>query len=153
MKFRSILLASHGTAGAKAAEHAAFDLCAAGGRLHHLAVVPDFWKGMMGDDWLNTPATQARFGRYVENTLAREIAGHAEELAAEADRRGVTFSHEFQLGKPADCLIAVAGADTYDLAVIGAPRPKGVAGYRSRMAVEPLLRALSVPLLVVPWPR
>lgn len=51
-----ILLASHGTPGARAAERAAFDLCAADGRLCHLVIVPDFWKGMLGDDWLNNAA-------------------------------------------------------------------------------------------------
>jgi hypothetical protein len=25
-------------------------------------VVPDLWKGMLGDDWLNNAVTQARFG-------------------------------------------------------------------------------------------
>jgi hypothetical protein len=53
---RAILLASHGTPGARAAEAAAFDLCAQEGRVHHLVVVPDFWKGMLGDDWLNNAA-------------------------------------------------------------------------------------------------
>ena len=74
---RAILLASHGTPGARAAERVALDLCAPGGRLHHLVVVPDFWKGMLGDDWLNNAAVHVRFGRYVENQLEREIVEHA----------------------------------------------------------------------------
>jgi hypothetical protein len=57
-----ILLASHGTAGARAAEAAALDRCAGGATLHQLVVVPDLWKGMLGDDWLNNAVTQARFG-------------------------------------------------------------------------------------------
>jgi hypothetical protein len=34
--------------------------------------------------------------------------------------------------------------------VIGAPRPKGVSGLRSRLRLEPLLGTLRVPLLVAP---
>jgi hypothetical protein len=74
---RAILLASHGTPGARAAESSVLDLCAPDGRVHHLVVVPDFWKGMLGDDWLNNAAVHLRFGRYVEGQLEREIVEHA----------------------------------------------------------------------------
>ena len=153
MKFTNVLLASHGTAGAVAAENVAFDLCEKqGARLHHFVVVPDFWKGMMGDDWLNNAVAQIRFGRYVESQLLREIVEHAQKLAGEAERRAIAFNHSFAHGKPAECLIEAARAGDYDLVVIGSPRPKGVPGYRSRMATEPLARGLRVPLLVVPHP-
>jgi len=47
LKPKRILLASHGTEGARAAEKMAFSLCQKQTALHHLVVVPDFWKGMM----------------------------------------------------------------------------------------------------------
>ena len=149
---RAILLASHGTPGARAAESAAFDLCAREGRLHHLVVVPDFWKGMLGDDWLNNAAVHIRFGHYVENQLEREIAEHAAVVELEAKRRGLGYSCEVRLGRPAESLIAVATAGEYDLVVVGSPRPKGMPGYRSRLAVEAIVKALKTPLLVVPHP-
>ena len=149
---RAILLASHGTPGARAAECAALDLCAADGRVHHLVVVPDFWKGMLGDDWLNNAAVHLRFGRYVENQLEREIVEHAAQVEAETKRRDLGYSCETRLGKSAECLIAVAAAGEYDLVVVGSPRPKGMPGYRSRLAVETLVKALKTPLLVVPHP-
>ncbi|OHC76311.1 MAG: hypothetical protein A3B62_06350 [Rhodospirillales bacterium RIFCSPLOWO2_01_FULL_65_14] len=153
MKVESVLVASHGTAGAVQAEKAALDLCAAqGARLFHLVVVPDFWKGMTGDDWLNNAASRIRFGRYVENELEREIAEHAARLAEQAEKRGVAFGHGFALGKPAECLIEAARAGKYDLAVIGSPRPKGTPGFRSRMVLETLVKGLGLPLLVVPHP-
>jgi nucleotide-binding universal stress UspA family protein len=150
--FRAVLLASHGTPGARAAEAAAFDRCAREGSLHHLVVVPDFWKGMLGDDWLNNAAVHVRFGRYVENQLDREISEHVAGVAAEAKRRGLRYSCELRLGRPAECLADVAAAGRYDLVVVGSPRPKGTPGYRSRLAVEALVGALKVPLLVVPHP-
>ena len=155
MKARRILLASHGTPGAKAAEAAAFALCELGGHIHHLVVVPDFWKGMLGDDWLNNAVVHIRFGRYVEGQLEREIVAHAETVAAEAKRRGLGYKCELRLGKPSECLVAVAGVsgiDKFDLAVIGSPRPKGVEGLRSRMDLETLAKGLAVPLLTVPHP-
>jgi nucleotide-binding universal stress UspA family protein len=153
MKIKSVLVASHGTAGAVAAEKVALDLCGEkGARLHHFVVVPDFWKGMTGDDWLNNAASRIRYGRYVENELQREIAEHAAKLADAAEKLGIPFGHSFALGKPAECLIEAAKAGKYDLVVIGSPRPKGTPGFRSRMAVETLAKGLGLPFLVVPHP-
>jgi nucleotide-binding universal stress UspA family protein len=150
---RRILLASHGTEGARAAEAAAFTLCAAGGRIHHLIVVPDFWKGMLGDDWLNNAAVHIRFGRYVENELQREIMEHVARLEGEAKTHGIVYAHEHHVGRPTDCLIEVAKGGDYDLIIIGSPRPKGRPGYRSRVAVEAVVKAVRAPLLVIPHPE
>jgi len=147
-----ILLASHGTPGARAAEQAALSLCAAGGTIWHLEVVPDFWKGMRGDDWLNNAITQERFGDYVESQLEREIAEHAESLGREVLDRGLSYENLSILGKPAECLLDLVSRESFDLAVIGSPRPKGAPGYRSRMKMETLVQGLRIPLLVVPHP-
>jgi nucleotide-binding universal stress UspA family protein len=148
-----LVLASHGTPGAKAAEDAAFELCVeTGASLHHLLVVPDFWRGMMGDDWLNNAVTQARYGDYVESQLAGEAAAEVQRLAARAKASDIRCSDEIRLGKPAACLLAACQRDGYDLAVIGAPRPKGSPGLRSRMDLELLARSLPARLMIVPHP-
>ena len=65
-----LLLAHHGTAGAVRAESLAFDLAVPGTTtVVHALVVPDFWDGMQGDDWLNNASTRDAFGDYVENML------------------------------------------------------------------------------------
>ncbi len=133
MKLRSILLASHGSDGARAAEETALDLLGDGGSLFHLVVVPDLWKGMMGDDWLNNAVTRARFGKYVEEQLAREIGEHIARLERSVKRSNITYETDIRLGKPAECLIEAERAGAYDLVVVGAPRPKGTLGLRSRM--------------------
>jgi len=153
MNINAVLLASHGTSGAKAAEAAALDICAAAGAsLHRLLVVPDFWKGMMGDDWLNNAITQIRFGTYVENQLAREAAEDIKLTIEAAEKKGVGFDFTIILGKPSDCLLEAAAKKDYDLVVIGSPRPKGTEGYRSRMDLEPLVRALKTRLMIIPHP-
>ncbi len=149
-----ILLASHDTIGAVAAEQAALARCRhIGASLHMLVVVPDFWKGMRGDDWLNNAATQIRFGNYVENQLQREIVEHVTRVAAEAEQAGVPFTSEARLGKPADCLVAVFHDDDYQHVFVGSPRPKGTPGYRSRMHLDTLARGLNAPLTIVPYPE
>ncbi len=153
MKIKKIILASHSTPGAMAAEDAAFALCRENGAsLHHLLVVPDFWKGMMGDDWLNNAVTQIRFGNYVEIQLAQESAREIERLFERAKRDGIVYTNDVRLGKPAACLIDACEKGGFELAVIGSPRPKGTEGYRSRMNLDDLTRALPVRLLIVPHP-
>lgn len=147
-----MLLASHGTAGALAADRAAIALCTKGGVLFHLTVVPDFWQGMMGDDWLNNVATRDTYAKHVESELAREIEAHRGVLVPAVQSAGLAYECKTVLGKPAACLIAYANGVKPDLIVMGSPRPQGHPGIRSRLHLDQLLGALDVPLLVIPYP-
>jgi nucleotide-binding universal stress UspA family protein len=153
LKTKNMLLASHGTVGAQAAERLAFDLCQPDTVLHHLIVIPDLWRGMMGDDWLNNASTRDTYGKYVEAQLGREIEQHRALLEREIKARGISFQTRVVLGKPEQCLIDYAAECSADLVVIGSPRPRGLPGLRSRMPMEKLLRALTAPLLIAPHPR
>jgi nucleotide-binding universal stress UspA family protein len=113
-------------------------------------VVPDLWRGMMGDDWLNSARARIAFGDYLEGTLSREAGVHQARICEAAEALGVRYRPEVRQGDPAQCLIAHARETPCDLVVIGSPRPKGARGLRSRMPLEPLVRALKVPLLVAP---
>ena len=148
-----LLLASHGTPGARAADRLALELCPRGGTLWHLVVVPDLWRGMMGDDWLNNAATRDVYGRHVESQLAAEIDRHRSDVAGECARRGIAYEARTVVGKPDLCLIEYAAAVGPRLVVMGSPRPRGVPGLRSRMNPETLVRGLAVPLLIAPYPR
>jgi nucleotide-binding universal stress UspA family protein len=152
-KLKNILLASHGTRGARAAEREAFALCPPGGVLHHLIVVPDFWKGMMGDDWLNSGVTRDIYGKYVESELEKEVRQHIRRLDKEATKRRLRYKPEVVFGKPDKCLIERLGDRRIDLAVVGSPRPPKEPGFRSRMLTEKVLRAARIPILVVPFPH
>ena len=73
---------------ARAAERAALHLATAGATIYHLVVVPDLWKGMMGDDWLNNASTRDIYGRHVENQLAREIDVELARMGADIQVTG-----------------------------------------------------------------
>ena len=84
---RTLLLAHHGTPGAEQAAALALSLAVPGHtRIVHLYVVPDFWDGMQGDDWLNNAWTRDAFGRHVEGQLETDaraqMQGVAEHCAA-----------------------------------------------------------------------
>ena len=148
-----VLLASHGTEGAQAAERMVLQLCGKGSKIHHLVVVPDLWKGMTGDDWLNNGSTRDRFRNYLESELENEVREHVKRLQDEAINEEINYSAEVMVGNPEKCLIEASRNANYDLVVMGSPRPKGKQGLRSRMKTEPLTKALSAPLLIVPYPN
>lgn len=153
MKTEKILLASHGTAGAQAAVQAALALGQQGTELHHLVVVPTLWQGMTGDDWLNNGSTRDRYRRYLESELGKEIDEHRTAVQQQAEARGCVYQIEIVVGEPDQCLIEYSNDKPCDLIVMGSPRPKGVPGLRSRMHTDALLKKLSAPLLVIPFPH
>lgn len=148
----NILLASHGTEGAKAAEQEAIKLCNKGGHLHHLIVVPKaLWQGMTGDDWLTNGATRNEFRRYLEDQLSQEVEENQDRVSKAAADNGLKYSTEVILGEPEEELISVSQKEDYDLLVMGSPRPKGKSGLRSRMLTKST-RKLSIPMMIVPYP-
>lgn len=153
LKTRKILLASHDTPGARRAEQMALTLCRPGTTLVHLVVVPDFWKGMMGDDWLNNASTRAIYADYVETQLEQDVRRHIRRLMLVAAKRKLRYRFEVEIGKPADCLIALAKKTRFDVIVLGSRRPKGRSGLRSTMLEERLFRSIKAPILVAPYPH
>lgn len=153
MSTNNVLLASHGTDGAQAAEQMAIKLCDKGGAIHHLVVVPTLWQGMTGDDWLNNGSTRNTFRRYLESELEKEVAEHCERISNYAKENDIEYTNEVIIGEPDKCLLDVSKKQDYDLVVMGAPRPKGVSGLRSRMSTDTITRALTTPLMIAPYPK
>lgn len=151
--FQNILLASHGTEGAIAAEDMALRICAAAGHIDHLVVVPEFWRNMTGDDWLNNGATRDRFRDYLDDALRQDIDQQCQRVSQKASDRGLTCQHVVLLGEPEESLLHQARTHTYDLIVIGSPRPGGKPGLRSTMLTKKLAHVLETALLIVPHPR
>lgn len=153
MQFKRILLASHGTPGAMAAEAVALDVCISGGRLYQLLVVPDFWKGMMATDWRNQSVARNEFARHLESQLENEIREHRDRVSRAAQARGIDYDFALAQGEPPDLLLEFVRVHEVDLVIAGAPRPRGTLGFRSRMLTHRVLRTLGVPLLIVPRPN
>jgi nucleotide-binding universal stress UspA family protein len=154
LKLDRILLASHGTTGARAAEEMTLELCRnPGAVVFHLTVVPDLWRGMMGDDWLNNVSTRDVYCKHIESQLGTEIDRHRKELEPRVLAHGARYRAKVTIGKPAECLLDFAAEVRPDLVIIGSPRPPGTPGLRSRMQVEKLVKTLAAPLLISPYPR
>lgn len=153
MMTNNILLASHGTKGAMAAEKMALSLCDKGAKLHHLLVVPTLWQGMTGDDWLNNGSTRDTFRRYLESVLGKEVDEHCERISSQAKEISITYTNDLVVGEPEECLLNACKEHNFELVVMGSPRPRGKKGLRSRMSTQALTKSLPVPLLIVPYPQ
>ena len=73
--FQSLLLCTHGTAGARQAEQLVFaTLCAAAPdiRITVLTIIDRDWQDMTGDDWLNSSKTHAAFLDHVQQQVQEE---------------------------------------------------------------------------------
>lgn len=151
--FKRILLASHGTVGAMEAEKEALLLCAENANIFHLIVIPEFWRGMVGRDWLYNPSESRDDDTYVESQLEKEIGQHIERLKNAAHRKKIKYNYKVVVGKPAEIMIETANSGKFDLAVIGSPRPRGKKGLRSRMELDEIAREIKTPILIVPHPE
>ncbi|MFW2374232.1 MAG: hypothetical protein ACN4GM_13990 [Gammaproteobacteria bacterium] len=130
----------------------AFDVCHTNAHLMHLLVVPEFWKHMMGDDWLNNGITRDRYARYLETELGRELDEHIERVSNQAQSMGMSYSSQIIVGEPDSCLSECCNQGNFDLVVVGSQRPKGKAGLNSRMTTDRALKSIKTPLLIAPYP-
>ena len=152
-KFKYVLLASHGSEGALAAESAALAICDNQATIKHLIVVPELWKGMMGDDWLNNGESRDRFGRYLESELGREVDEHCDRIRQQVEAHHFLYSSEIVVGDPEKCLVSACNAANYDVVVTGSPRPKGKPGLRSRMVTDNVIKDVKTGIFIAPYPQ
>ena len=153
--FHHILLASHGTEGAQAAETLAIQVCASAGRIDHLIVVPEFWRNMTGDDWLNSGTARNQFRDYLQTALGQEVDQHRQRVAQKTAAQGLSSHSVVLFGKPERALLHQTEKNDYDLIVVGSPRTggkKSAFSLRSSMLDKKILRALPAALLIAPYP-
>jgi hypothetical protein len=145
----TLLLAHHGTEGAARAEAFAFSVAELGRTtIVHALIIPDFWDGMQGDDWLNNARTRDSFAKHLESQLAAESRQQIDALSGRCAASGLASRAMVAVGDPATRLVEMAAQCLANLVVIGPPRPSGSPGYRSRMKLETLARGLACPLVI-----
>lgn len=154
--FKHVLLASHGTPGAVAAENMALRVCASEGMIDHLIVVPEFWQGMTGDDWLNNGVTRNQFNDYLQTELGKEVDQQCDRLQHKVSAHAFNYHSLIFFGKPDQALLECTKKQAYDLIVLGSSRPRRMPGLpvlRSTMLTKQLITAIQTATLIVPYPE
>ncbi|MEW6348769.1 MAG: universal stress protein [Thermodesulfobacteriota bacterium] len=149
--FSRILLATHGTAGALAAEDLAVELASRfGASLHCLHVIHEDWQWMTGDDWLNTSASRNQFARHVENELNGEAEAIMKRVSEKASGKSVSLTTLKKVGNPAAVILLTAQEIGADVVVMGSRQNRQDTGFRARIGWPEFLGKCRVPVLLAP---
>ncbi|MCF6186050.1 MAG: universal stress protein [Desulfobulbaceae bacterium] len=157
--FTSLLLCTHGTAGAMQAEHIVFtELCAKAPELQVtvLTIIDQDWQSMTGDDWLNSSKTHTTFLDHVERQMQEENEEDWQRIKEKYPAAaGAVFAGV--VGPIEETIAAQAKKRNCDLIVIGPYRKsrrlfklKMEKGLRARIDPAKLHPALPCPLLIAP---
>ena len=156
--FKHILLCTHGTGGAQKAEKFVFEKMAGAPDLKVtlLTVLDEDWRGMTGDDWLNSSKTQATFLDHVEGQVSAEIKADWERIhQSYPEASKVEFIQK--TGMIAEAIAAVAKDLECDGIVIGAyQKTKGLFCRTDRKGLKDTLKnknlhpLLPCPLIIIP---
>lgn len=146
------LLASHGTAGALAAEIAAIDFCTAGDHLDHLIVIPEWWSGMTGDDWLNSGASRNRYRDYLTAELNNEKDAVVSRVNKLCQLKSIYYNAIASVGDSSEVLEMYVKDGRYEKIFIGSRRPSSCEGINDRMLTKKILKAMHNKLTVVAHP-
>jgi nucleotide-binding universal stress UspA family protein len=149
--FTNVLVASHGTQGAQAAEDLALKIAIRfESVLNLVTVINENWQHMTGDDWLNTSACRNQFRRHVESEVngeADEVIGRVRSRASES---GIQFRHVKTVGIPVVEILNVADTISADLIVVGARQIKQDLGFKSRLPWEKFIESSRIPVIIAP---
>ena len=156
--FTHLLLCTHGSEGARKAE--AFVFARSGEnpdlKVSVLTVLDEDWRGMTGDDWLNSSKTHATFFDHVEEQVSAEIKEEWQRIRASYPvAKGAIFLQ--RTGAITETITRVAKERGCDLIVIGPCRvDKGLFDNRSGKGLRDTLKnktlhpLLPCPLLITP---
>lgn len=146
---KHILLATHGTPGARKAEALAKAWADQyGARVTVLSIINEAWGDMTCDDWLNTSTTRNNFGSYVAGEIAKEIEGVWGRVREEF--QGVEIDFLSKGGALEDVLAEAAEKVSADVAIMGAWQKTQAPGFKDRFENKRLHPQMPCPLVVAP---
>lgn len=146
---KHILLATHGSPGARKAEKLAMQWADRyGAKVTVLSIINEAWGDMTCDDWLNTSTTRNRFGSYVAGEIASEIQAIWDRV--KADFEGVEIDFISETGALDKALVSAAEKVNPDIVIMGAWQKVQAPGFRDRFQNKHLHPQMPCPLVVAP---
>lgn len=145
--FRKILLATHGTEGAKEAEGYAIELAKTfNSELHALYVIHKGWGSLIGIEWLHPSHTRMDFYKYTETELFRR----AKEVLQDFQSRstGIEVVPSVIVGDPVEIIANEAKNKEVDLVIIGDKSNDRSEEYKARISLKKLLKLAPCPVFV-----
>lgn len=149
--FKRILIATHGTEGAKKAESYAIKLAGVlGAELHGLYVIHKGWGSLVGIEWLHSSEKRMEFYRYAESELYRMADVALTGFVQRAEAHGLNVKSSVRVGDPGDVIAEEAGALGADIVIIGSSNNNVRSEeYKARISLKRLMKLAPCPVLVV----
>lgn len=145
--FKKILVATHGTEGAKKAELYAVELARAfGAELHGLYVIHKDWGSLVGIEWLHSSERRMEFYRYAESQFNIRAEEVLKAFAARAE--GLEVATAIKVGDPAEVIAEEAKDRQIDLIVIGGNSDVRSEEYKARISLKKLMKLAPCPVLI-----
>lgn len=145
--FKKILVATHGTEGARKAELYAVELAKSlGAELHGLYIINKGWSSLVGIEWLHSSSVRMDFYRYAESQFklrAEEVLKAFKHLA-----KGIQVTTAIKVGEPAEVIAEQAKEMDISLIVIGGKSSVRSEEYRARVSLKKLLKLAPCPVLI-----
>ncbi|WP_319467335.1 universal stress protein [uncultured Pseudodesulfovibrio sp.] len=146
---KHILLATHGTPGARKAEALARQWADNyGAKVTVLSIINEAWGDMTCDDWLNTSTTRNRFGKYVAGEIASEIQAVWDRVKNDFNELETDFITES--GTLDSALVSAVGKVNPDVVIMGAWQKVQAPGFKDRFQNKVLHPQIQCPLVVAP---
>ena len=148
--FKKILVATHGTEGAKKAESYAIELARElGADLHGLYVIHKGWGSLVGIEWLHSSEKRMDFYRYAESELYRMADAALTGFVQRAETRGLNVKSSVRVGDPGDVIAEEAGTLGADIVIIGSSSNRRSEEYRAKISLIKLLKSAPCSVLRV----
>jgi len=147
---KKILVATHGTAGAVAAEQYALDLARTlDAGLHALYVIHEGWGSLVGIEWLHSSETRMDFYRYAESELFRMADAALEDFVRRAAACGLNVTTSVRVGDPGEAIVSESRERGSDLIVLGEAGGKRSEEYKAKISMNKLLKSAPCSVLRV----
>ena len=148
--FKKILVATHGTEGAKKAETCGIELsktfCT---ELYGLYVIPSSWAEIAGIEWLHSSKVRMEFYKHMETELNRRAKEVIDEFTRKALNYQITVIPLVKVGKPELIIIDESKKNNIDLLILGRRIKSKSEEYKYTISFKKLEKTLTCPILLI----
>ncbi len=147
--FRKILIATHGTKGAKKAEQVALEIASQqSSELFAMYVINSNWSSLTGIEWLNASHTRMKFYSHIEKDFYLKAKQILEDINRLASQKQVKINNIISVGIPEEAIIEECAKNHIDLLVLGSGVKGDRAEYKYTLQLKKIKNRVLCPILL-----
>ncbi len=148
--FKRILVATHGTEGAKKAERLALELASQNNaELFVLYVINSNWSSITGIEWLNASHTRMEFYKHLEEDIYQKAEQTLKDINMMALENQIKINNIISVGIPEKVICNECEKNQIQLLVLGRKIKGKRADYIYTLQFKKIKDSISCPILIV----